>query len=290
MQRSRSATSSRLTRRRATPRPSRRSRGSASTCPKAGIFGLLGPNGAGKSTLINILAGLVMKTSGDGRDLGPRHRPRPPQRQALDRHRPAGDRVRSVLHPVRGAREPGRDVRHRQGAAPLGGAARRGPPGRQARRLCAHALGRDEAPPADRQGDGPFAADPGARRADRRGRRRAAPPAVGAGRRAQRRRRDRGPDHALPRGSRAAVRPHRDHQPRRADRQQADPRAGRHGAREDRPGHGRQGPRRPADGAGVPQGRSDSTSARSRSPTTATSRAPGRCSRWSSSTATRSRT
>jgi ABC-2 type transport system ATP-binding protein len=28
------------------------------------IFGLLGPNGAGKSTLINILAGLVMKTSG----------------------------------------------------------------------------------------------------------------------------------------------------------------------------------------------------------------------------------
>lgn len=28
------------------------------------IFGLLGPNGAGKSTLINILAGMVMKTSG----------------------------------------------------------------------------------------------------------------------------------------------------------------------------------------------------------------------------------
>ena len=29
------------------------------------IFGLLGPNGAGKSTLINILAGIVNKTSGD---------------------------------------------------------------------------------------------------------------------------------------------------------------------------------------------------------------------------------
>lgn len=29
------------------------------------IFGLLGPNGAGKSTLINILAGLVVKSSGD---------------------------------------------------------------------------------------------------------------------------------------------------------------------------------------------------------------------------------
>jgi len=32
--------------------------------PEGGIFGLLGPNGAGKSTLINIMAGLVMKTSG----------------------------------------------------------------------------------------------------------------------------------------------------------------------------------------------------------------------------------
>ncbi|MDN3646632.1 ABC transporter ATP-binding protein [Pontixanthobacter aestiaquae] len=32
--------------------------------PQGGIFGLLGPNGAGKSTLINVLAGLVTKTSG----------------------------------------------------------------------------------------------------------------------------------------------------------------------------------------------------------------------------------
>ncbi len=32
--------------------------------PRGMIFGLLGPNGAGKSTLINILAGLVLKTSG----------------------------------------------------------------------------------------------------------------------------------------------------------------------------------------------------------------------------------
>ena len=32
--------------------------------PKGSIFGLLGPNGAGKSTIINIMAGLVMKTSG----------------------------------------------------------------------------------------------------------------------------------------------------------------------------------------------------------------------------------
>ena len=29
------------------------------------IFGLLGPNGAGKTTFINILAGVVIKTSGE---------------------------------------------------------------------------------------------------------------------------------------------------------------------------------------------------------------------------------
>jgi len=34
------------------------------TVPRSSILGLLGPNGAGKSTLINILAGLVIKTSG----------------------------------------------------------------------------------------------------------------------------------------------------------------------------------------------------------------------------------
>ncbi len=33
--------------------------------PRGSFFGLLGPNGAGKSTLINILAGLVRKTSGN---------------------------------------------------------------------------------------------------------------------------------------------------------------------------------------------------------------------------------
>lgn len=34
------------------------------TVPRGSIYGLLGPNGAGKSTLINILSGMVRKTSG----------------------------------------------------------------------------------------------------------------------------------------------------------------------------------------------------------------------------------
>lgn len=38
--------------------------------PRGSFFGLLGPNGAGKSTLINIMAGLVLKTSGDVRIWG----------------------------------------------------------------------------------------------------------------------------------------------------------------------------------------------------------------------------
>ncbi|MBB4264471.1 ABC transporter ATP-binding protein [Roseospira visakhapatnamensis] len=40
------------------------------TIPRGGFFALLGPNGAGKSTLINIMAGLVLKTTGTVRIWG----------------------------------------------------------------------------------------------------------------------------------------------------------------------------------------------------------------------------
>ncbi|AKS47274.1 ABC-2 type transport system ATP-binding protein [Octadecabacter temperatus] len=40
------------------------------TVPRGSIFGLLGPNGAGKSTIINILAGLVTKSTGSVRIWG----------------------------------------------------------------------------------------------------------------------------------------------------------------------------------------------------------------------------
>ncbi len=40
------------------------------TIPEGSVFGLLGPNGAGKSTMINIMAGLVRKTSGKVRIWG----------------------------------------------------------------------------------------------------------------------------------------------------------------------------------------------------------------------------
>jgi ABC-2 type transport system ATP-binding protein len=80
--------------------------------PEGQIFGLLGPNGAGKSTLINILAGMVVKTSGTAEIWGFDIDRRSPQFQARDWHRPAGDRIRSVLHPLRGAREPGWPLWH----------------------------------------------------------------------------------------------------------------------------------------------------------------------------------
>ncbi len=45
-------------------------KGISLTVPRGAFFGLLGPNGAGKSTLINILAGLVIKSSGSAKICG----------------------------------------------------------------------------------------------------------------------------------------------------------------------------------------------------------------------------
>ena len=50
--------------------------------PAGSIFGLLGPNGAGKSTFINILAGLVVKSSGTVRIWGFDHDVNPRQSRA----------------------------------------------------------------------------------------------------------------------------------------------------------------------------------------------------------------
>ena len=142
--------------------------------PRGQIFGLLGPNGAGKSTLINILAGLVSEKQRPGDGLGLRHRQAPAQRQTVDRHRPAGNLVRPLLHAVakrwrsrRGCTE------FRKARAEDRRAARRDAPVRQGQCLFAHLVGGHEAAAAGCQGDGPFAADPGARRAHRRRRHRA---------------------------------------------------------------------------------------------------------------------
>lgn len=50
--------------------PKRALKGIDLAIPRGSFFGLLGPNGAGKSTCINILAGLVRKTSGSARIWG----------------------------------------------------------------------------------------------------------------------------------------------------------------------------------------------------------------------------
>ncbi|GEQ98993.1 ABC transporter ATP-binding protein [Iodidimonas gelatinilytica] len=52
------------------PSPKRALKGIDLDIPQGSMFGLLGPNGAGKSTFINILAGLVNKSSGEARVWG----------------------------------------------------------------------------------------------------------------------------------------------------------------------------------------------------------------------------
>ena len=136
--------------------------------PRGSVFGLLGPNGAGKSTLINILAGLVNKTSGTASIWGFDIDEHPRNAKAsigIVNQEILFDpfftpfetlEIQAGLYGVPKAK------RRIDGAAPRG--ASRG----QGQCLCAHAVGRHEAPADGRQGDGPLAAGAGARRADRR--------------------------------------------------------------------------------------------------------------------------
>jgi len=128
--------------------------------PQGSIFGLLGPNGAGKSTLINILAGLVNKTGGRadiwGFDI---------DQQRRNASRAIGIVPQEIVFdpfftPYAG--KPGGILWHSGQGSTERGTARRRAPGRQAQRLCSHAIGRDEAQVAGGQSDGPFAADSGA--------------------------------------------------------------------------------------------------------------------------------
>ena len=151
---------------------------------RAAIFGLLGPNGAGKSTLINIMAGLVKKSGGKvdiwGFDIDehPRNAKRSigivPQEIVFDPFFTPLEtlEIQAGLYGIPKALRQSDELLARDA------------PDRQGQRLFAHPLGRHEAAAAGRQGDGPLAADPGARRADRRRRRRASPAAVGLCRRA----------------------------------------------------------------------------------------------------------
>ncbi len=178
------------------------------------FYGLLGPNGAGKSTLIHCATGLAQPTAGEilvfGHDAVADYGPArqavglAPQElnldwfltveETLDYHggyfgmpkRERRERAAELLDDLLARREA-------QGAHP-------------------HALRRDEAAADPRPGaDAPPApADP--RRADRRGRHRAAARALALRPADQRRGDDDPAHHPLPRGGRAALRPDRLHQ------------------------------------------------------------------------------
>ena len=163
----------------------------------------------------------------------PRHRahPRPRRRHRLPRRAPqpgrraAGARLRSVLLGARDARIPGGLLR----VAQPGRLDRRDPapprPHVEGQRQHALAVGRHEAARAGRPGAGAQAAGDRARRADGRRRRRAAAEPLGVHPQAQSRRPHDHPHDALPRGSRGAVRPHRDAEggPHRRARLHAEP-------------------------------------------------------------------
>ncbi len=128
---------------------------------------------------------------------------------ALARHRAAGAGVRSVLLGARDAAHPERLLRRQAQRRVDRRAAAQPRPGRQGGRQHAPALRGHEAARAGRAGARAPPARDRARRADRRRRRGAAPDAVAVHRAPEPRRAHRAADHALPRGSRGAVRAHR---------------------------------------------------------------------------------
>ena len=141
--------------------------------PAGCVFGLLGPNGAGKSTLINILAGLVVKTAGKvtiwgfDQDVNPRQSRAAigvmPQELNLDAFFAprAALEVQAGLYGVPKAQRRTDEI-----LGWWGWRTRRG--------LCAHPVGRHAAAAAAGQGAGASPAYPGAGRAHRRRRYRAA--------------------------------------------------------------------------------------------------------------------
>ena len=147
--------------------------------PAGSFFGLLGPNGAGKSTLINILAGLVVPSSGEARIWG----------YDIDRDMRAARRAIGVvpqelnIDPFFTPREslevqaglygvPKNQRRTDEILAAVGLS-------RQADSYARTLSGRHAPAAAGGQGDDPLAAGSGARRTHRRGRRGIAPPTMG---------------------------------------------------------------------------------------------------------------
>ena len=131
--------------------------------PRGQIFGLLGPNGAGKSTLINILAGLVNKTSGSASIWG----------FDIDQHPRNAKASIGIVNqeimfdpfftPVETLDIQAGLYGVPKAQAPQHGIAPRRPPGGQGDRLCPHAVGGHETPADGGQGVGPQSAGPRSR-------------------------------------------------------------------------------------------------------------------------------
>ncbi len=108
--------------------------------PQGSIFGLLGPNGAGKSTLINILAGLVTKTSGTVRIWGFDQDVNPRQSRAAIGVMPQELNLDPFFTPRGSARRAGRALRRAEIAAAHGRDSRADRAERQGRNAYARAL------------------------------------------------------------------------------------------------------------------------------------------------------